>query len=241
VTVSQPWEDEAAPWVRWARTEGHDAYWYYRRSFFETIVPGPGSRTVEVGCGEGRVVRDLRHRGHQTVGVDASPTLVGHAREADPGGAYLVADAAALPVAGASCDLVVAYNSLMDIADMEGAVAESWRVLVPGGCLCVCVTHPMSNAGRFDGPGPDALFVATGSYFGRRPFEAVEERDGLTMTFRGWSYALEDYAVALERAGFLIEKIREPLPEDPTPALRRWSAVPLFLHIRARKPSAVTG
>jgi ubiquinone/menaquinone biosynthesis C-methylase UbiE len=170
------------------------------------------------------------------VGIDASPTLVAHAGGADPGGAFLLADAAALPLADASCDLVVAYNSLMDIADMEGAAAEAWRVLVPGGRFCVCVTHPVSNAGRFDDAGPDAAFVITDTYFGRRPFEAVEERDGLTMTFRGWSYALEDYAGAFERAGFLIEMIREPVPEEPTPALRRWRRVPMFLHLRALKP-----
>ena len=235
MTGRTPWEDQAANWVRWARTEGHDAYWYYRRPFFETVVPDPGVRTIEVGCGEGRVSRELRHRGHPTVGIDSSPTLVSQAAEADPGGAYLLADAAALPVADGSCDLVVAYNALMDIADMEGAVAEAWRILVPGGRFCVCVTHPMSNAGRFDGPGPDAPFVVTSSYFGRRPFEAVEERDGLTMTFRGWSYPLEDYAGALARAGFLIEIIGEPAPEEPTPPFRRWRRIPLFLHIRALK------
>jgi SAM-dependent methyltransferase len=175
------------------------------------------------------VSRDLRHRGHRTVGIDSSPTLVAHAGGADPGGAYLRADAAALPLADACCDLVVSYNALMDMADMDGAVAEAGRVLVPGGRFCVCVTHPMSNAGRFDGPGADADFVVSDTYFGRRPFEAVEERDGLTMTFRGWSYSLEEYAAAFERAGFLIEMIREPVPEDPTPAL------PLFLHLRALK------
>jgi len=236
VTVRTEWEDEADNWVRWARTSGHDAYWFYRRSFFDRIVPSPGTRTVELGCGEGRVSRDLRDGGHRTVGIDLSPTLLRHAREADPGGTYLQADASELPLGGGCCDLVVAYNSLMDTADMDGAVAEARRILVPGGRFCVCITHPMGNTGRFDGPGPDASFVVTGTYFGRRRFEAVEARDGLTMTFRGWSYALEDYAAALERAGFLIEAMREPVPEAPTEPLRRWCRVPMFLHIRAVSP-----
>jgi SAM-dependent methyltransferase len=230
------WEDEAGNWIRWARTAGHDAYWSYRRPFFETILPPPGNRTVEVGCGEGRVTRDLRDRGHRTVALDLSPTLLAHAREADPGGSYLLADASALPLAAACCDLVVAYNSLMDIDAMEAAVAEASRILVGGGRFCVCITHPMANTGRFDGPAPDAPFVATGTYFGRRRFEAVETRAGLTMTFRGWSYALEDYSRAFERAGFLIECIREPVPDTPTPPLQRWLRVPMFLHLRALKP-----
>jgi ubiquinone/menaquinone biosynthesis C-methylase UbiE len=236
VAAGTEWEDEAENWVRWARTEGHDAYWAYRRSFFDAVVPAPGNRTVEMGCGEGRVSRDLRRCGHRTVGIDLSPTLLRHARDADPGGAYLIADAAALPLGDAFCDLVVAYNSLMDIADMEGAVAEAGRILAPGGRFCVCITHPMGNTGRFDGAGPDAAFVVTDTYFGRRRFEATEERDGLTMTFRGWSDALEGYSRALERAGFLIEMLREPVPVSPRPYLRRWCRVPMFLHIRAVKP-----
>jgi ubiquinone/menaquinone biosynthesis C-methylase UbiE len=212
VAVGGEWEEEAENWVRWARTEGHDAYWAFRRSFFETVV---------------------RARGHRTVSVDLSPTLLGHARDLDPGGSYLRADGAALPLADASCDLVVSYNALMDIADMSAAVGEAARVLCAGGRFCVCVTHPMSNTGRFDSPAADATFVVTSTYFGRRRFEGVEERDGLTMHFRGWSYALEDYARALERAGFLIEIIREPVPETPTTHLVRWCRVPLFLHLRA--------
>jgi ubiquinone/menaquinone biosynthesis C-methylase UbiE len=233
VAVTSEWEEEAANWVRWARTEGHDAYWVYRRPFFDDIVPEPGVRTVEVGCGEGRVSRDLRQRGHRTVSIDLSPTLVRHAREADLDGAYVLADGSALPLGDGSCDLVVAYNSLMDIADMDAAVAEAARILVPGGRLCLCVTHPMSNTGHFDGPTADAIFEVTGTYFGRRRFEGVEARDGLTMRFRGWSYALEDYARALEGAGFLLERIREPVPDATTPLLLRWRRVPLFLHIRA--------
>ena len=124
----------------------------------------------------------------------------------------------------------------MDIAEMEMAVAEAGRVLVAGGYFCVCITHPMANTGRFDGPGPDASFMVTGTYFGRRRFEAVEARDGLTMNFCGWSYALEDYSRALERAGFLIDIIREPVPDAPTAPLARWRRVPLFLHIRAVRP-----
>jgi hypothetical protein len=91
----------------------------------------------------------------------------------------------------------------------------------------------MSNTGHFDGPTADATFEVTGTYFGRRRFEGVEARDGLTMRFRGWSYALEDYARALEGAGFLIERMREPVPDATTPLLLRWRRVPLFLHVRA--------
>jgi len=233
------WEQEAENWVRWTRTPGHDAYWYYGASFFAHIVPVPGRQTLEIGCGEGRVARDLARRGHRVTGVDASPTLLRYAREADPGGHYSEADAAALPFPDGAFDLVVAYNALMDMADMPGAVREAARVLEPGGRFCVCVTHPLNDAGAFDGMEPDAAFTIRGSYLDRRPFEETVARDGLQMTFHGWSYPLEAYAQALEGAGLLIERLREPAASAEAVArqepYRRWQRLPLFLHLRAVK------
>ncbi len=161
-----PWELEAENWVRWARTPG-DAYWDYAPIFFDEVVPAAGRRTLELGCGEGRVVRDLTTRGHRVVGLDSSPTLLGHAREADPSGRYVLADAARVPFADDAFDLVVAYNSLMDIEDMEAAVREAARVLETSGRLCVCVTHPVNDAGVFASREPDASFVIDGSYLGQ--------------------------------------------------------------------------
>jgi SAM-dependent methyltransferase len=233
------WEAEAENWVKWARTPGFDAYWYYSPSFFDAITPQPGRQTLEIGCGEGRVARDLKKRGHQVVAVDSSPTLLRYAKEADPDSRYELADAAALPFAEGSFDIVVAYNSLMDVADMPGAIKESARVLDTGGCLCMCVTHPLNDAGAFVSDDPDAAFVVPGSYFGRRPFDGHFERDGLQMTFHGWTYALEDYARALEAADFVIERLREPAAGDQAIAhrssYRRWQRVPMFLQLRAVK------
>jgi ubiquinone/menaquinone biosynthesis C-methylase UbiE len=143
------WDREADSWVTWARTPGHDAYWQYRDAFFDQIVPPPGRCTLEVGCGEGRVARDLRQRGHHVVAIDRSRRLLHYARDADPEGTYLLANAAQLPIADASCDVVVAYNSLMDVADLSRTIGEAARVLESGGSFCVCMTHPLSNAGHF--------------------------------------------------------------------------------------------
>ncbi len=54
------------------------------------------------------------------------------------------------------------------------------------------------------------------------------------MTFRGWTSTLEDYALALNDAGFVIEIIREPVPL-PESRYQRWSKLPLFMNIRAVK------
>lgn len=233
------WEKQASNWAAWARTPDFDAYWKYAPHFFE-LVPPPRGRTLEVGCGEGRVTRDLVTRGHDVIAVDSTASLVRLAKEADSESAYLRCDAAFLPFDDESFELAVFYNSLMDIDDMEGSVREAARVLRPGGALCACVTHPIPDAGRFESLEPDARFVIEGTYLGeRRWFTGEMERDGLSMHFAGWAYSLEGYFGVLEQAGFVIEAVREPRVDDSTvvryPAEERWRRIPLFLMWRAVK------
>ena len=225
------WESEACRWIAWARTSGHDAYWRYSPGFFETM-PAPGRATLEIGCGEGRVARDLANRGHRVVGIDVAPMLVRAARGAHPHGAYVLADASFLPFGAERFDTVVAYNSLMDIDDMPGAIREARRVLVDGGYLCLCITHPFADAGRFERRVADAPFVVRGSYLESEPFAETFERDGLRMTFRGWHRPLGAYASALEDAGFVVELLREP--SAPETEADRWNRMPMFLFLRAR-------
>ena len=233
------WEDEARNWIAWARAPHHDAYWDYSPRFFELVTPPGTAATLDVGCGEGRVARDLAERGHRVTGVDSSPTLLEAAQAADPEGDYVLADAASLPFTDAAFDLVVAYNCLMDVDDMPGAVREAARVLTPDGRFCICVTHPLADAGRFEQGEPNAPFVMAGSYFGRRRFEGTFERNGMRMTFRGWCYPFEDYSRAFEDAGLVIEALREPQQRDEAvaadPAEARWQRLPIFLFLRLRK------
>ena len=229
------WEPDADNWVRWARTPGHDAYWYYRDSFFDGVIPPAGRRTLEIGCGEGRVARDLAARGHRVIGVDTAHTLLRHAQGVDVTGAYALANSAALPFPDRSFDVVVAYNSLQVVDDMAGTVGEAGRVLDRGGHLCVCVAHPVTDLGRFVGDEAGAPFAMRQPYFETRRVDDTVHSGGLTMTFRGWTYSLEQYSVALEEAGFRIEAIREPRPTREALAYERWQDVPLFLLLRAVK------
>jgi SAM-dependent methyltransferase len=228
------WEPEAENWVRWARTPGHDAYWYYRDAFF-ALVPPPAARTIELGCGEGRVARDLVGRGHRVVGVEPARTLVRHARDADAGGAYVVADGAAVPCASGAFDLVVAYNSLQVVADMRRTVREAARLLRHGGHFCLTVSHPAMDLGKFVETDAGTVFAVRPSYFESRRVEDTVGVDGLEITCRGWTYTLEDYMEALGDAGLVVESMREPRPNGPSGRYERWQAVPLFLMARTVK------
>lgn len=233
--MSQGWEARAEQWLSWARTPGHDAYWDYRDAFFE-LLPAPAGPVLEIGCGEGRVCRDLAARGYRVTALDASPALVAAAAERDPAGEYLVGRAEALPFEDSTFALVVAYNSLMDVDDMPRTVSEATRVLYSGGRLCACVTHPLADAGAWEGDQDDARFVITDSYLEPAKFSATVERAGLTMAFDGKRFPLESYARALEAAGLLIEAIREPAAPAGARRSGRWTRLPMFLFFRAVKP-----
>jgi SAM-dependent methyltransferase len=238
VSLSDAWEREATDWIRWARAPGHDSYWRFHRDQFFELVPPPGRLTLDLGCGEGRVCRDLAARGHRVIGIDASPTLIEAARAADPDGDYRCLDAAKLPLADGACDLVLAFMSLQDMDDLASAMAEMSRVLDARGCACIGIVHPLNSAGKFVAESAASPFVIAGTYLGEFRYTDQVSRDGLDMAFHSRHRSLETYSRVLEAAGLYIEAIREPaLPAVPEPSerSRRWMRIPLFMHLRARK------
>lgn len=233
-TDEQHWTDVAEQWIAWARSPNHDAFWVYRQGLVRFIGEGSGM-ALEVGCGEGRVARELKALGYHVTATDAVPAMVEAARQANSADDYSVAGVADLPFEDGQFDLVMAYNVLMDVDDMPAALKEIRRVMKPKGMLFISLVHPFRDRGRFAGREPDAAFVVDGSYFGREHFDGEEERDGLKMHFAGWSQPLENYMAALEEAGLAIAALREPMPDEVNADhLRQWSRVPLFLWLKAR-------
>jgi SAM-dependent methyltransferase len=238
-SLSEGWEAAARDWAEWARTPGHDSYWRFHRQPFFALLPSPGRLTIDIGCGEGRVARDLKALGHNVVAVDVSPTMVEFAKAADPSMTVIVADAARLPFEDGAADLAIAFMSLHDVDDMPGAIQEAGRVVNQGGALCLAIVHPINSAGRFESRDPDARFVIETSYLEPRRYQDSIEREGLRMTFNSRHWPLEAYVRALERSGFVVEALTEPTVDEESIAQRpdraRWRRLPLFLDLRARK------
>ena len=100
------------------------------------------------------MARALRDCGHTVLAIESSRALVRAARKADPRMEVLRADVARLPMGAAIADVAVCSMALMDFDDLDGALREIARVLVPGGRLCASILHPADSqtlvTGYFD-------------------------------------------------------------------------------------------
>lgn len=107
----------------------------------EVLGDVAGARVLDIGCGDGALVRALAARGATTVGVDPDPTMLAVARtftaEANVTATFLEGRADALPFPDASFDRAIAVTMLCFVPDAVKAVREMARVLRPGGRLVV--------------------------------------------------------------------------------------------------------
>jgi SAM-dependent methyltransferase len=228
IDVSDAWENNAEQWLAWARTPEHDTYyWHLNLPAFARLVPSAGRRTLDVGCGEGRIGRWLADAGHRVAGIDSSPTLVARAREAGGYEEIVCADASVLPWPEDHFDVVVAFMSLHDMPEPARVISEIARVLEPDGVLCIAIVHPLNRPA-------DQLE----DYFGEQRFSEPVTRRGLTMTFEGIDRPLESYTRALSENGFVIYDLREPRATaaavERAPELAPAAKKPFFLHLRCR-------
>jgi SAM-dependent methyltransferase len=236
---------------------GHDVYRDHHNTpaFVAMLPPIAGLAGLDIGCGEGENTRTLARLGARMTAVDVAPTFVRHAADAERaaplGIAYQVADAVALPFAGASFDFATAFMSLMDVGDAWAALREAHRVVRPGGFLQFSILHPCfappHRRVKRDAAGI-AYAVEVGRYFEREPetiewqfHDAPPEVLAASRPFRviAFQRTLADWVNALVDAGWAIERLGEPRATDDEaasmPPVQDTQIVPLFLHVRVRR------
>ena len=95
------------------------------------------ARLLDVGCGEGRFCRMLAARGIAATGIDPAAALIAQARALHPAGDYRVAGAETMDVEAGVHDLAVCYLSLIDMPDLDAALARIVAAICPGGHLLI--------------------------------------------------------------------------------------------------------
>lgn len=224
--------DTYAAFYDWenARTLGRRDLAFWRRT-----LPAAGGPTLELGCGTGRLLVPLARAGVPMVGIDRSPDMLARAVERSrrlPRARrphLLRGDIRTLPFTDARFDAVMApyglFQSLLREADLSALLAETRRVLAPGGLFGIdlvpdlpawreCREH-VSLRGR--GPrGGELTLIESVRQDRRRRLTIFDEvfvetigrrrtRHAFTLTFR--TLSLPDVVERVGRAGFAIERL----------------------------------
>ncbi len=155
----------------------------------------PDARVLDVGCGDGALVRMMAREGAQATGLEISDSQLARARAESPvgGESYRVGRAEALPIEDGAFDIVVFFNSLhhVPIECQEKAIVEAARVLETGGRLFVM--EPVAEGPLFElmRPVDDETEVRAAAYAALR-----RAANGPTFEeFREYSFAT-DYCYA---------------------------------------------
>jgi SAM-dependent methyltransferase len=176
-------------------TDLEDRHWWYRERRYlldrevRDLVPGDA---LDVGAAGGGNTRVLRRRGWRAVALEYGAE--GAAVCAERGICVVRGDAARLPLAPDSLDLVVAFDVLEHIEDDVATVAGVFRALRPGGTFLVAVPadprlwsahdEAVGHVRRYTRPGLTALLTGAGFALGPvrswnvllRPAVAVRRR-----------------------------------------------------------------
>jgi len=129
----QHWQDANPAHFAW-QTESYSGALESR--LLGDIRAEAGERLLEIGCGEGGNLFNLRRLPAVRFGVDFSSAKASFARRASQA-LTAVADAAHLPFGDDSFECVLIRDVLHHVPDPTGVVAEARRVLAPGGRLVV--------------------------------------------------------------------------------------------------------
>jgi len=233
--MSYGWDESAAAWIADMGEAGDFGRACVLDAPMLARLRGRGfRRALDVGCGEGRFCRMLHDLGIGTVGIDPTDALLRQARARDPGGAYLLGRAEALPFADGAFDLVVSYLTLIDMPDLRAAIPEMARVLAPGGTLLIANLSNLASAGAWAMEADGVRRFRIDDYLEER----AEWAEWSGIRVRNWHRPLSLYLGLLLGQGLVLRHFDEPVPHGGDPAkAARYRRVPWFVMMEWQKPA----
>lgn len=199
--IVESWRKNAAPWTAAVRDNRIDSrIRVTNQAIVDAVVDRAPNSVLDLGCGEGWLVRALAVRGIHAIGVDAVPDLIHQAARAG-GGEFHVASYEDI-VDGrfeAAVDVAVANFSLIGKESVEGLVRRAPSLLTPGGALVVQTLHPVIACGEL--PYVDGWRAGSWSGFS----------DDFTDPAPWYFRTLEGWVALIASANLRLVEMREPL------------------------------
>lgn len=199
--VLDSWHKNTQPWTDAVRGDQIESRRLVTNSaIVDAVLSRSPKRALDIGCGEGWLVRALSQHGVACTGIDAVPSLIAEATAAG-GGNFVVASYEDVVTGAfrAEADVVVANFALIGGEIVDQLIQHIPSLLVPAGVLIVQTLHPVVAAG--DAPYEDGW--RSGSWTGFS--EAfVDPAPWYFRTIGSW---LRIFATA----GLRLVELREPL------------------------------
>ena len=208
--VVDSWHTNATPWVSAVREQRIESRRLVTdRAIVDAVMSRKPEFVLDLGCGEGWLVRALSVQGVQRViGVDVVPALVEQAGAAG-GGEFHVAsyEAIARGELHVTVDVAVANFALIGKEAVDALIRSIPKLLRRGGALVIQTLHPVIASG--DLPYEDGW--RTGSWAGFS--------DDFTDPAPWYFRTLESWVQLIVSSGLTLVEIREPIhPVTSKPA-----------------------
>ena len=194
------------------------SHWWFagKRMLFKRLLRDrlarAGVRLLDVGCGTGAVAVDFGAHGWLCAS-DRSPDALAFVRSRGVRN-VVASDAAVLPFADASFDIVTAFDVIEHVEDDYAMARELARVLRPGGALAVHVPAWPSLWSRHD------ELLEHKRRYTRRALRRLLLDTGFALEHLGWASAtILPAAVVMRTAARLGLKKDRPADEEETAEL----------------------